>query len=190
MTDAGCVRTKNEDRIFLNEDLGIFIISDGMGGHTHGEIAAELATSTMQHYLESSQDRLDITWPFGYNFELSVDANRLATAIQLANRQVWKQAEKAPEYSGMGTTIAAAIVNGSKLTVGNVGDSRVYIWHGGSLLQVTIDDPKSYTKPWVSPPKLHKLESGWEIAEWFCAVEEDKAYDEVVRKPAGVAPKK
>jgi hypothetical protein len=55
-------------------------------------------------------------------------------------------------------------------------------------LQVTIDDPKSYTKPWVSPPKLHKLEANWEIAEWFCAADEDKAYDEVVRKPAGVTP--
>ena len=60
--------------------------------------------------------------------------------------------------------------------------------HDTLELQVTIDDPKSYTKPWVSPPKLHKLESGWEIAEWFCAADEDKAYDEVVRKPAGVAP--
>ena len=60
--------------------------------------------------------------------------------------------------------------------------------HDTLELQVTIDDPKSYTKPWVSPPKLHKLEPGWEIAEWFCAVEEDKAYDDVVRKPAGVAP--
>lgn len=140
VTDVGCVRTVNEDRIFLNQDLGIFIVSDGMGGHTHGETAAELATSTMQHYLESSQDRLDITWPFGYNFEISVDANRMATAIQLANRQVWKHAEKAPEYAGMGTTIAAAIVNGSKLTVGNVGDSRVYLWHGGSLRQLTVDD--------------------------------------------------
>jgi hypothetical protein len=62
--------------------------------------------------------------------------------------------------------------------------------HDTLELQVTIDDPKSYAKPWVSPPKLHKLEPGWEIAEWFCAAEEDKAYDEVVRKPAGVAPKK
>jgi hypothetical protein len=60
--------------------------------------------------------------------------------------------------------------------------------HDTLELQVTIDDPKSYTKAWVSPPKLHKLEAGWEIAEWFCAAEEDKAYDEVVRKPAGVAP--
>jgi hypothetical protein len=60
--------------------------------------------------------------------------------------------------------------------------------HDTLELQVTIDDPKSYTKPWVSPPKLHKLEPGWEIAEWFCTVEEDKAYDDVVRKPAGAAP--
>ncbi len=60
--------------------------------------------------------------------------------------------------------------------------------HDTLELQVTIDDPKSYTKAWVSPPKLHKLEPGWEIAEWFCAVEEDNVYDEVVRKPAGVAP--
>jgi hypothetical protein len=55
-------------------------------------------------------------------------------------------------------------------------------------LQIIIDDPRAYTKPWVSPPKLHKLEPGWEIAEWFCVLDEDKAYDEVVRKPAGVAP--
>jgi hypothetical protein len=62
--------------------------------------------------------------------------------------------------------------------------------HDTLELQVTIDDPKSYTKSWASPPKLHKLEPGWEIAEWFCVVDEDKAYDQVVRKPAGVAPNK
>jgi hypothetical protein len=60
--------------------------------------------------------------------------------------------------------------------------------HDTLELQVTIDDPKSYTKPWVSPPKLHKLEPGWEIAEWFCVLDENKDYDQVVRKPAGVAP--
>ena len=99
ITDIGCVRSKNEDRIFLEESQGLFIISDGMGGHTHGEMAAELAISTMQHYLESSRDRMEVTWPFGYNFDLSVDANRIVTAIQLANRQVFKRAEQAPEYA-------------------------------------------------------------------------------------------
>ena len=55
-------------------------------------------------------------------------------------------------------------------------------------LQIIIDDPKAYTKTWVSPPKLHKLEPAWEIAEWFCVLDEDKVYDDAVRKPAGVAP--
>ena len=54
--------------------------------------------------------------------------------------------------------------------------------------QIIIDDPKVFTRPWVSPPKLHKLEPGWEIAEWFCVLDENHGYDEVVRKPAGVAP--
>ena len=55
--------------------------------------------------------------------------------------------------------------------------------------QIIIEDPRVYTKPWVSPPKLHKLEPGWELAEWFCVLDENSDYDKVVRKPAGVAPK-
>jgi hypothetical protein len=54
--------------------------------------------------------------------------------------------------------------------------------------QIIIDDPKVYTKPWVSPPKLHKHEPGWEIAEWFCVLDENQGYDQAVRKPAGIAP--
>jgi hypothetical protein len=54
--------------------------------------------------------------------------------------------------------------------------------------QIIIADPKAYTKLWVSPPKLYKFEPGWEIAEWFCVVDEVKPYDDTVRKPAGVAP--
>ena len=54
--------------------------------------------------------------------------------------------------------------------------------------QIIIEDPKVYAKPWVSPPKLHKLEPGWELAEWFCVPDESKEYDQRVRKPSGVAP--
>jgi serine/threonine protein phosphatase PrpC len=139
ISDIGCVREKNEDRILVDESLGLYVIADGMGGRSHGELAAELAIATMQHYVDSSRDRLDVTWPFGYNFDLSVDANRLATAIQLANRQVWKQAERAPEYGGMGTTVAAVLADGPNLTIGNVGDSRIYAWRG-VLEQLSVDD--------------------------------------------------
>ena len=54
--------------------------------------------------------------------------------------------------------------------------------------QIIIEDPRVYTKPWVSPPKLHKLEPGWELAEWFCVLDENNDYDKEVRKPAGVPP--
>jgi hypothetical protein len=65
--------------------------------------------------------------------------------------------------------------------------------HDTLEMQITMDDPKAYTKMWVNPPKLHKLEPTWEIAEWFCVIEQENAYSETVRKPAGgisTAPKK
>jgi hypothetical protein len=60
--------------------------------------------------------------------------------------------------------------------------------HDTLEMAITIDDPKAYTKTWISPPKLHKLESSWEFGEWFCVLDETKTYDDVVRKPAGGAP--
>jgi hypothetical protein len=60
--------------------------------------------------------------------------------------------------------------------------------HDTLELQIIMDDPKAYKGVWVSPPKLHKLEPGWEIAEWFCTVDEENAYSEAIRKPAGTPP--
>jgi len=141
LTDVGCVRQENQDRVLTDHSLSLFVVADGMGGHRHGEMAAELAITTMRYYIESSQDRFDVTWPFGYDFELSVDANRLATAIQLANRQVWNHAQHAPECAGMGTTVAAMLLSeGTNAVIGNVGDSRVYLCRGGELKQITFDD--------------------------------------------------
>jgi protein phosphatase len=140
ISDIGCVRESNEDRILLNETLGLYFVADGMGGHSHGEHAAELALTTVEHYVQSSANRADVTWPFGYNFEISLDENRLATAIQLANGQVWRCSQQAPEFAGMGTTLAGLIINGNGMSVANVGDSRVYLLRGGDLRQLTVDD--------------------------------------------------
>jgi protein phosphatase len=139
-SDAGCVRPNNEDRILLDEQLGLFIVADGMGGHSHGERAAELAVATLEHYVASSCSGEDVTWPFGYRFEISFNANRLTTGIQLANGQVWRCSQQAPEYTGMGTTVAAVIVSDSVMTVANVGDSRVYLLRDDDLQLLTVDD--------------------------------------------------
>jgi hypothetical protein len=60
--------------------------------------------------------------------------------------------------------------------------------HDTLEMQIIMDDPKAYTKPWVNPPQLFKLESNWEIAEFFCIIDEENAYGEAVRKPAGGSP--
>src|SRR5262249_33908884 len=110
-TDIGCARTTNQDRFLVDDALGFYVVADGLGGHRHGEVAAELAISTIRYFLESSHDRLEVSWPFGYDFQVSVDSNRLATAIRLANRQVWKRTEEKPEYVGMGTTVATFLIH-------------------------------------------------------------------------------
>jgi serine/threonine protein phosphatase PrpC len=140
ISDTGCVRADNEDRILIDEDLGIFVVADGMGGHRHGELAAELAISTLRYYIDSSRNLRELTWPFGYNFDLSFEANRLVTGILLGNRQIWKRAGDGPEYAGMGSTIVAALVSGSRAAIANVGDSRGYLFRAGELSQLTFDD--------------------------------------------------
>jgi len=111
-----------------------------MGGHQRGDLAAEVAVSALKQYMEASADRFEITWPFGYQYELSIDANRMNTAIKLANRLVWRTSEKQLEYAGMGTTIAAILVEGDHLVAGNVGDSRIYRVRAGALEQLSVDD--------------------------------------------------
>jgi len=145
ISDVGTVRQENQDRILMDQDLALYIVADGMGGHRHGEMAAELAIETIRYYVDSSRDRFDVSWPFGYNFELSIDANRISTAIRLANRQVWRHAEQGPQFAGMGTTVAAVLVGDSatgakSAVIANVGDSRAYLYRGGTLKQVTVDD--------------------------------------------------
>ena len=140
LTDRGCERSENEDRILLDDRMGLYIVADGMGGHAHGELAAELAVTTVRCYIESSRERVDVTWPFGYNFNLSLDENRLSTAVQVANRQVWRRSEQAPECAGMGTTLVAALVSGLTAAIANVGDSRLYLFRHDQLIQLTIDD--------------------------------------------------
>jgi protein phosphatase len=139
-TDTGCVRSDNEDRIHIDASTGLFVVCDGMGGHQHGEIAAELAIAAIKYYIDASKDRFDVSWPFGYLFDMSLDANRLATSIRLANRQVWRKAEQSIECSGMGTTIASVLLAGNQAIVGNIGDSRVYLFRNLELTQLSTDD--------------------------------------------------
>ena len=138
-TDVG-PRKMNEDHFGSWPELGLYVVADGMGGHNAGEVASHLAVETIHGFIEESARTADITWPFGLEVKNSIDANRLITAVRLANRKIYSEGMRAPELSGMGTTVVAALVAGDKVALVSVGDSRIYRLRNGSIEQLTSDD--------------------------------------------------
>ena len=143
-TDVGRRRKLNEDNFLVDTEANLFAVCDGMGGHNAGEVASKLAIETLGAFIRRSHKEKEITWPYGLDVNLSFDGNRIKTAIKLANKKVFKAADNRDDYTGMGTTAVAGIVNEDLLTVGSAGDSRCYVLSGGKLVQVTRDDS------WVS----------------------------------------
>lgn len=126
MSDPGLVRQNNEDNFLLEEELGLAIVADGMGGASCGEVASEVTVKTVADYLRHPP----IAWP---------PAQLLEEAIQEANRCVLDRAGQDPECKGMGSTIVAALWKLPRLVIANVGDSRAYLWRAGVLTQLSYD---------------------------------------------------
>ncbi len=144
-TDVGRRRKLNEDNFIVNTDTNLYAVCDGMGGHNAGEVASKMAIETLEAFIrKSAGEEKDITWPYGLEAHLSFEANRLKTAIKLANKKVFKAADNREDYTGMGTTLVAALVSGKVVTIGSAGDSRCYLIRPGALKQLTRDDS------WVS----------------------------------------
>lgn len=138
-TDLGRVRKNNEDCFEIEAALNLYVLSDGMGGEAHGEVASKLAVETiMSHCQQAENSRATPT--FGESKpDVSERTNRLASAIHLANRKVFETASSNPGHKGMGATIVAAWIDGQRLSLAHVGDSRVYLLRAGSLDQLTAD---------------------------------------------------
>jgi len=151
LSDPGRKRHGNEDSMWLDADLGLGVVADGMGGHQSGEVASRLAAETMRDFIARAQQDRDLTWPFGLDAARSFAANCLGTAIRLANRRVYAAAASRENLTGMGTTLVAALARDGHLTFAGVGDSRVYLLRGGSLAQLTRDDS------WVEAALAHHL---------------------------------
>lgn len=139
------LRKNNEDAFLTDARLGLFVVADGMGGHQAGEVASKLAVDAIHGFLALSHGSQDFTWPYGINPARSFHANRLMTAIRLANRRVFKTGESREDYAGLGTTVVAALVTDGQICFSGVGDSRIYSYANGQLEQLTQDDSWSAT---------------------------------------------
>jgi PPM family protein phosphatase len=158
VSDTGRVRKTNEDQFISDPELRLFAVADGMGGHNAGEVASRLAVETLTAFIHRSAEDTDFSWPYGLDKTLSFEGNRLRTGISLANRRVFRAAESTDDYGGMGTTIVGLLVNGAKIAVGHVGDSRLYLLSNNHLEQLTYDDSWAATilaqDPSIDPAEI------------------------------------
>jgi len=122
LTDVGRLREGNEDSML--DDPPLFVVADGMGGAQAGEVASSLAVEAVS----ATRPR-----------QASTATDDLADVISEANAHIHSKAQEEPDLVGMGTTITAAWVDGGKVTIANVGDSRAYRWRDGELAQLTDD---------------------------------------------------
>lgn len=139
-TDIGKKRQRNEDSFVVNRDINLFVVADGMGGHNAGDVASSTAVKTVETYMVRTHEERELSWPFGIDTKFSFDGNRLRTALRLANHKIWQLADAHQEYTGMGTTVVAAQVRISTVTIASVGDSRAYLVRKDQLLPLTRDD--------------------------------------------------
>ena len=119
-TDVGYVRDHNEDSLIIIPPL--FAVADGMGGHEAGEIASEITVNTLAELVPNH-----------------LDAEGLTAAVEAANYNVMKAPRQGIGRDGMGTTLTAAMLEGERLLIAQVGDSRAYLLHRNSLQQITRD---------------------------------------------------
>jgi protein phosphatase len=132
LTDPGRVRLKNEDSIATWPEGGLAVLADGMGGHQAGEIASRIAVDVItRHFMD--------VFARAKRGGVSIGTSAISESIELANRAILDTARTQPDYAGMGSTIVVAVFREGKVSVGHVGDSRLYRFRGGRLKQLTQD---------------------------------------------------
>lgn len=138
-THVGMKRNHNEDSLLLLPEEHVFSVADGMGGHSFGEIASRIAVEELAEFFRLTSKDTEATWPFKMDKRKNYDENRLSTAIKLANMRIFERAAAEERYGGMGTTIVGVHFAQGAAYVGHVGDSRVYLFRNGELIQETED---------------------------------------------------
>jgi protein phosphatase len=137
-TDVGSVRDHNEDAICCEENIGLAILADGMGGHLGGEMASAITVSTILEFISENSKNLNSAITdeeTGY----SAESMLVHEAITLANKNVHDSSEANAQYRGMGTTVVVVLFYDNRFTVAHVGDSRLYRLRDGELEQITRD---------------------------------------------------
>lgn len=138
ITDVGRKRKGNEDSLFLDDSLGLYIVADGMGGHQAGEVASHLVVKTMEDYMKRFKSGKSVEELADTDTTLSKEANRLISSINLSNQVVYRSSQSKRMYRGMGSTVSAVYLTDDTLIAANVGDSPIYLIRHGSIETLSV----------------------------------------------------
>lgn len=139
MSHIGKVRKRNEDRFLVNDELGLYTVADGMGGHAGGEEASRIAVETVEQVISRLMNNPSATLPYSYEERVSPAARGLKYSIRLASEKIYREAKQSPEYQGMGTTVTALWLADKEAHIAHVGDCRGYLLRDGKIEQLTED---------------------------------------------------
>ena len=123
-SDPGRMRVENQDRSYIDDSLGMFLVIDGLGGHAAGGKAAEIALEVIRAEMETSQGSME---------------RRIRGAIAAANNRIADLAQENEEWRGMACVLTLAAIDGDRVVVGHVGDSRLYLVWNGAMRKLTSD---------------------------------------------------
>ena len=138
ITDVGRKRRGNEDAFLLDDDLKLYVVADGMGGHQAGEVASRLVVETIRDHMKRFEEDDDVDAVGDYDEILSNGANQLLSCIRMANQGVHQASHSNELYRGMGTTVSAVYITDETLMAANVGDSPIYLVHDGSIELLSV----------------------------------------------------
>jgi len=138
-TDLGRRRKTNEDAFYVDDDLGLYVVADGMGGHAAGEVASQEAVETVYGMIKRGRDSLSELYPPLVDGDARAACRLMESAVQAATYMVFSMAELDRGKTGMGTTISTLLLLGGYAVMAQVGDSRIYRVRKGKAEQLTED---------------------------------------------------
>jgi protein phosphatase len=157
LTDIGKKRKNNEDALLVDDELGLYIVADGMGGHRAGDTASKLVVETLRDFVKNHFNGENDTESAGTDQTLSKEANRILSGIKLSNKIVHEISQSKEIYRGMGSTVSVLYLNERTLVAANVGDSPIYVVHQGNIEVLSVPHTVMAEHAAINPDGANQL---------------------------------
>lgn len=157
ISDIGKKRKTNEDALLVDDQLGLYVVADGMGGHRAGEVASKLVVETLRDFIKQDPDREDEIASDEADETLSEEANRILSGIKISNKVVYEISKNKEKYRGMGSTVSVLYLNEQTMIAANVGDSPIYLVQKGKIELLSVPHTVMAEHAAMNPESTHQL---------------------------------